>query len=105
MLSLLRDRVPRVRLSLYANNAVLFINPTKEDMRAVVDIMKQFGDAIGLCMNMSKNVALPIWCAQIDLDEVLQCFHGERATFPMNYLGLPITLGRLRMTQLQPCLD
>jgi hypothetical protein len=41
-------------LSLYANNAVLFINPTKEDMRAVVDIMKQFGDAIGLCMNMSK---------------------------------------------------
>jgi hypothetical protein len=54
MLSPLRDRVPRVYLSLYANNAVLFINPTKEDMRAVVDIMKQFGDAIGLCMNMSK---------------------------------------------------
>jgi hypothetical protein len=74
-------------------------------MSTVVDIMTRFGDATGLCMNMAKSAVLPIRCGQIDIKEVLQCFNGERTTFPMSYLGLLITLGRLRMVHLQPCLD
>jgi hypothetical protein len=94
-----------VRLSLYADDATLFVSPTNEDVSTVVDIMARFGDATGLCLNMTKSAVLPIRCDQIDIEEVLQGFTGERASFPMRYLGLTITLGHLRMVHLQPCLD
>jgi hypothetical protein len=83
-----------VRLSLYADDATLFVSPTNEDVSTVVDIMARFGDATGLCLNMTKSAVLPIRCDQIDIEEVLQCF-----------IGLTITLGHLRMVHLQPCLD
>jgi uncharacterized protein YheU (UPF0270 family) len=41
----IRDRVTRVRLPLYADDAVLFVNPTKKDVDMVMDIMKHFGMA------------------------------------------------------------
>jgi hypothetical protein len=48
---------------------------------------------------------LPIRCSQVNLDDVLQNFAGARASFPIMYMGLPITLNRLRFSQLQPVLD
>jgi hypothetical protein len=35
----------------------------------------------------------------------MQNFQGARVSFPVNYLGLPITLGRLRLSHLQPIFD
>jgi hypothetical protein len=36
---------------------------------------------------------------------VLENFRGARVQFPISYLGLPLSLGRLRMGHLQPILD
>jgi hypothetical protein len=47
---------------------------------------------------------LPIRCGQINLDEALQNFTGERASFPITNLGLPVTIGCLKVVHLQPCL-
>jgi hypothetical protein len=93
LLTPLRDRVARVRLSLYANDAALFLNPTKQDVDNTMEIMRRFGNATGLCMNMEKSAVLPIRCGQINLDEALQNITRERAFFPIIYLGLPITIG------------
>lgn len=43
----------------------------------------------------------PIRCESIDLDEVLSDFAGTKVQFPIKYLGLSLTLGRLRMVHLQ----
>jgi hypothetical protein len=91
-----------MRLSLYADDAVLFINPIKEDMAMTMEIMKGFGNATGLHMNISKSSVVPIRCAELNLDGVLQSFDGARAAFPISNLGLPLTLGRLKMVHLQP---
>jgi hypothetical protein len=48
---------------------------------------------------------VPIRCSAVNLDEVLQSFQGKRASLPISYLGLPITLNRVKMAQLQPILD
>jgi hypothetical protein len=53
----------------------------------------------------SEKVVAPIQCSQVDLDNVLQNFSGERVAFPVNYLGLPITLGRLRIRHIQNKFD
>jgi hypothetical protein len=66
-----------------------------------MEIMSAFGEATGLKINMQKSVVAMIRCASIDMDEVLQDFPRPRVNFPMQYLGLPLTLGRLRMVHLQ----
>jgi hypothetical protein len=70
-----------------------------------MEIMQHFGQATGLHINASKSSLALIQCSQIDLDDVLQSFNGSFVTSLITYLGLPITLGRLRMVHLQPLVD
>jgi hypothetical protein len=105
LLTPIRDRVCIVRLSLYADDAVLFVNPTQQDVDNLLEIMRHFGRSTGLCMNMAKSSVLPIRCGQVNLDQILSNFPREISSFPTTYLGLPLTLGWLRKTHLQSCLD
>jgi hypothetical protein len=105
LLSPLRDQMARLRVSLYADNAAVFINSVKEDVDMVMQIMHSFGEATGLCINVNKSTVAPISCSHINLDEVLQNFAGAQVQFSINYLGLPVSLGRLCMVHLQPILD
>jgi hypothetical protein len=41
---------------------------------------------------------------QCGLDNMLHNFEGEIIQFPISYLGLPLSMGRLRMSHLQPIL-
>jgi hypothetical protein len=70
-----------------------------------MSIMQKFGDATGLRINVSKSSVAPIQCEEIDLASILQSFSGQRVSYPMNYLGLPITLGGLKLVHLQTVLD
>jgi hypothetical protein len=70
-----------------------------------MEIMRHFGEATGMRISISKSSVVPIRCAEVNLDQVLQSFQGERATLPITYLGLPITLNKVKMAQLQPILD
>jgi hypothetical protein len=80
----------KLRTSLYANDAVIFINPSREHLLAVKDILHAFGCASGLVTNLEKSSIHPIRCDNIDLDHVLQSFQGTRGTFPCRYLGLQL---------------
>jgi hypothetical protein len=64
-------------------------------------ILSHFDPATGLKINVSKSSVVAIRCSQINLDEVLSNFISQRATFPISYLGLPITLRWLKITHLQ----
>jgi hypothetical protein len=61
----------RLRLSLYGDDAAVFINPVKEEVEMLMTIMKHFRDATGLCINIAKSTVVPIRCSNVDLDEVL----------------------------------
>lgn len=101
-LTALKGRHARLRLSLYADDAVIFTNPKKkEDISRIMSMMEAFGDATGLRINRAKSTVAPIRCESVDLDEVLGDFGGTRVTFPVTYLGLPLTLCRLKMVHLQ----
>lgn len=97
----LKGRQARLRLSLYADDAVIFTNPKREDVSCIMQIMQAFGDATGLRINMAKSTVALIRCTGLDKDEVLMDFSGARASFPIKYLGLPLTLGRTRLVHLQ----
>jgi len=104
-LSPLRGRHAKLRLSLYADDVVIFINPIQEEVRALLRILDQFGSTIGLHLNLAKCVVAPIRCSGLNLDEILDNFVGQRATFPMTYLGRPLTLGCLKVVHVQRIID
>jgi hypothetical protein len=95
----------RLRLSLYANDVIVFVKPIKADFDLTMTILQRFDDATGLRINLQKSAVAPIRCPQLNLMEVLQNFTGTQVQFPVTYLRLPICLGRLRMVHFQPHLD
>jgi hypothetical protein len=76
--------VARLRLSLYADDVAVFINPCKENVDMAMEIMCRLDAVIGLCIKTTKSLVAPIQCSQIvDMDAVLQDFHGEQSSFPV----------------------
>lgn len=67
----LKGRQARLCLSLYADDVMIFTNPVKEDISCIMQIMKAFGDATRLDINMAKSSIATIRCAGINMDEVL----------------------------------
>ena len=94
-----------MRVSLYADDVVIFANPTREEVQALLQILHSFVDATGLRLNQEKSSVAPIRCEGINLSEVLQDFRGKTVNFPMTYLGLPISSRRIRLVHLQFILD
>jgi hypothetical protein len=101
----IRRRSTIVRTSLYADDAAIFVKPVKSDITNLAAILNIFGDVTGLCTNFQKSSVVPIRCGEVDMDDILHGIPVERATFPIKYLGLPLTVGALKSAHLQPLAD
>jgi hypothetical protein len=97
----LRERSSTIRTSLYADDAAIFVAPIKEDITFLVTTLERFDSVTGLVTNCMNSQVAPIRCGEIDLEDVLRPFPTRLATFPMRYLGLPLSLTRLKRIDLQ----
>jgi hypothetical protein len=105
ILSPLPLNTTNLRTSLYADAAAIFINPSRDEIVAVKDILHAFGCASGLVTNLEKSSIHPIRCEYIDLVHVLQPFHGTRGNFPCRYLGLQLHTRPLWKIHIQPLIE
>jgi hypothetical protein len=101
----LRGQGPRVHTSLYADDAAIFIAPFKEDFVALASILEGFGEVTGLVTNVHKSIAVPIRCANLDLDDIMQSLQIQCANFPIKYLGLTLSHRRIKGIDVQPLID
>jgi hypothetical protein len=93
------------RTSMYADDVVTFLRPTRTDFRVFAAVVEDFATASGLRTNMDKCSANLIRCSDADriiIDQELQC---SVVTFPLRYLGLPLTLRKPSAGQLQYLVD
>ena len=51
---ILRGRYAKLRLSLYADDAIIFLNLVQGEVAALFNILEQFGNASGLKLNLAK---------------------------------------------------
>jgi hypothetical protein len=93
------------RVSLYADDAAIFLTPTVQDLSGLAYILQQFGEVTGLVTNVSKSSIAPIQCDNINMPDILDNFPAATTLFPIKYLGLPLSLGRLKRADLQPYID
>jgi hypothetical protein len=102
---MIRGRGTIIRTSLYADDAAVFVDPKKEDIQNLSSILALFGEATGLLTNFQKSMVIPIRCQDIDIDEVLDGVPVIRASFPIKYLGLPLSVWKLKRIDFQPLED
>jgi len=88
-----------------AESAAIFVKPTNRDVTNLKNLLSQFGETTGLRTNLQKTSVTPIACDTIDLDNVLAGLPVARAAFPLKYLGLPLSVRRLRKVDFQPLVD
>jgi hypothetical protein len=105
LMSPLHLRVASLRTSFYADDAVIFLNPVKEEVGVVAEILHLFGTVSGPKTNRNKCVVYPINCTDINLEEVLQVFQCPVQSFPCSYLGFPLHTRQLCRVDFQPLID
>jgi hypothetical protein len=81
--------------SMYADDVVTFVRPTRLNLLTCSAIVEDFGVASGLCTNLAKCSIHPICCTpeQVALARgILGC---EVGSLPFQYLGLPLGIRKV----------
>lgn len=91
--------------SLYADDAILFITPTVRDLTATRALLDMFGAVSELCTNVQKCTIAHICCSDQDLTNVQELLPAQMSEFPITYLGMPLSTGRLRKADIEPLVD
>jgi hypothetical protein len=102
---LIGNRAAKLRVSLHADDAAVFLKPVREEVYVVAQVLELFGKASGLITNRAKCAVYPIRCDDVDLDMVMQPFQCSIQDFPSNYLGLPLHVRQIRRVEVQPLID
>ncbi|WVZ70614.1 hypothetical protein U9M48_019263 [Paspalum notatum var. saurae] len=84
------------------DDVVLFVRPSRSDLRLVKDILECFGHVSGLGCNLSKSSAAPIQCSADDLAIISGELTCSVTNFPCTYLGLPLTIKKPTKSDLLP---
>ena len=105
LLSNIENRNAKLRISFFADDAAIFVNPVSEEVAVVENILDGFGVASGLLTNIEKSAVYPVSCEGLDLQLIMQSFQCPVKAFPCTYLGLPLSLRPLRRIEIQPLID
>ena len=93
------------RVSIYADDVVIFLKPIVQDLVMVRGLLQCFGEASGLRVNYQKSSATLIRGDQQEEEMVAQVLQCSIANFPIRYLGLQLAIRPLTRAQWQPMLD
>lgn len=105
ILSKIRGRTPGIRISMYADDAALFLALRQNEVSALAELLTFFGEATGLKTNFHKSTVVPIHCAVLNMATILGQLPTKQSHFPIKYLGLPLTTARLRRSDFQTLVD
>jgi hypothetical protein len=93
------------RVSLYADDLVLFMAPNEHDLLVLRSTLQIFGLASGLFANLDKSVATPMHCSEDDIARVQHILSCRIEGFPSEYLGIPLSIFRLEKGEEQVLID
>jgi len=93
------------RISLYADDVVIFLCPSANDIGITLDILQLFEEASGLRTNVQKSNGFPIQCTEEDTITIHEHLPCQLYDFRCKYLGVPLSLRKITKQQVQPIID
>ncbi|WVZ94091.1 hypothetical protein U9M48_040028 [Paspalum notatum var. saurae] len=99
--------VPQIshRISLYADDVIMFLRPIRTDLTLLSQLLDVFGIASGLRTNLAKSSVYPINCSETELQVIQETMACDLNSFPCTYLGIPLTIRKLSKADLMPLVD
>jgi hypothetical protein len=91
----------KYKVSLYADDVVLFLQPCTRDMTVAKTALNCFEGATGLTTNLAKCSLTPIICIDEQMQEATDCFPCKISKFPCKYLGIPLSIRKLSKAEEQ----
>lgn len=105
LLQPLQRRTSRFNVALYADDAVVFTRPDKQELQTVQAILHNFGLSTGMVTNLSKSEIYAIRCEDLDLQDIISPFPAQLKAFQCTYLGLPLHIRKHKKSDVQPLID
>jgi hypothetical protein len=93
------------RISLYVDDVVIFLQSRTDELALTKELLRIFENATGLVTNISKSSVTPIQCGEEELAEVQEVMACKVENFPYKYLGMPLSVRKLRKNDLIPLVD
>jgi hypothetical protein len=93
------------RVSLYADDLIMFISPAASNLNMTGGILEVFAGALGLRCNLGKCQIAPIRCDEAQVSLATSFFPCAMVEFPIKYLGLPLSVSKLPKLAWQPLVD
>jgi Reverse transcriptase (RNA-dependent DNA polymerase) len=87
---------------LYADDTLIFVQPTAQQLNLLKILLDTFGNISGLKINMQKSKLLVTSHQVQQLANLIQC---KPATFPLKYLGLPLSDKRITRQYFKHLID
>jgi hypothetical protein len=106
--NLLQKLSPRhipFRVSMYADDMVLFQAPTQVDLQMAKAILELFEKASGLGCNVAKCQMVHIHCSHEQVALAQDLFPCPIKDFLMVYLGVPLSTGKMAKSVFQMMID
>jgi hypothetical protein len=106
--SLLQQLPPRYlpyRVSMYADDVMLFLSPLLQDLQLTTAIFDPFKSTSGLCCNVGKCQIIPIRCDETPIQLAHEQSPCPIKEFLIQYLGMPLLMSKLPKHALQPLAD
>lgn len=91
--------------SMYADDVILFAQPEPREARAIKEVLRIFGDASGLRINLSKCSITLIYGDEDSLPQLQEILGCQRAEFPITYLGLLLSTNKIPKVRIQSTVD
>uniref|UniRef100_A0A8R7V9S6 Reverse transcriptase domain-containing protein n=1 Tax=Triticum urartu TaxID=4572 RepID=A0A8R7V9S6_TRIUA len=92
-------------MSLFADDAIVFLKPVGTDLQACSHILRLFRMASGLHVNFSKTAAIPIHCSNDEKALAAATLGCELGSFPCCYMGMPLCLRKPFVAQLHSMVE
>jgi hypothetical protein len=93
------------RVSMYVDDVVLFFSPSLQDLQLTTTIFDLFKSSSGLCCNVGKCQIVLLRCDEAQIQLAHEQFPCPIKEFPIQYLGMPMSTGKLPKSTLQPLTD
>jgi hypothetical protein len=89
-------RGAKLRCSLYANDAGVFVKADKSDLEVLKGILNAFEECSGLKINYDKTEIFPIRYPTSLWSALMEVFPGKYSSLPGKYLGLPLHFRKVK---------
>jgi len=95
----------RHHCSLYADDVIIFMQPSARDARAVKEILCIFAEVSDLKTNLAKCSITSIYTPDDNLPHLQQILGFQITEFPITYLGLPLSTRRIPKARIQSTIE